>query len=77
MARTKTLSPSGHVAGASHHRARLSTETINTMRATYWRLVAEGRAGPGGLGYGWFAQRFGCSASTARDILQFRTRVAS
>lgn len=76
-----TRAPSGHIAGASHHSAKLSTETVAEMRALYQRLTKQGRAGmtggSGRLGYAWFAKRFGCSPSTARDIIKFKTRIAS
>ncbi len=63
--------------GHKHHKATLPTSTVKEMRALYSRLQKEGRIGMGGIGYGWFANRFGCSPSTARDILLYRTRASS
>lgn len=59
--------PSGHRAGASHPRARLTTEEVGKMRYLRERH---------GMTYAQLAERFGCGISTARDIVTYRTRIA-
>jgi hypothetical protein len=53
--------------GASHHRSKLSSKKVADMRAVYES---------GGVGYGFLAEVFGCGVSTARDIVQYRTRIS-
>lgn len=62
-----TRAPSGHRAGASHHRARLTTAEVKEMR---WLREHDG------MSYSKLAERFGCGVSTARDIVTYRTRMA-
>lgn len=63
-----TRSHTGHRCGASHPRAKLTTEQVSAMRAEY-------EAGVGG--YEYLAAKYGCGVSTARDIVKYRTRRAS
>jgi len=53
-----------------HHRAKLTNEQVEDMRQLYesWKRAGSNK------GYGWLALIFGCGASTARDIVQYRTR---
>ncbi|MBK8810783.1 MAG: hypothetical protein IPN69_08650 [Acidobacteria bacterium] len=61
----------GCVVGEQHHRAKLSDAQVAQMREAY----AIGKAQSGNrFGYGTLAARFGCGASTARDICTYRTR---
>lgn len=53
--------------GASHQKAKLSSEQVAEMRAIYET---------GGKGYGFLADIYKCGASTVRDIVQYRTRFA-
>ena len=62
-----TRSPSGHRAGASHHRARLTTDEVKEMR---W--LRDEYA----MSYSKLAERFNCGVSTVRDIVTYRTRMA-
>lgn len=59
--------PSGHRIGASHHRAKLSDAQVAQLRAAYI---------PGKVGYESLAKQFGCGISTARDLVQYKTRYA-
>lgn len=63
-----TRAPSGHRCGASHQRAKLTTEQVKEMRA-----IREAT----GASYAVLASRFGCGVSTARDIVNYWTRVSS
>lgn len=56
-----------HRCGASHPRAVLTSDQVQAMRADY-------DAGLGG--YVALSRRYGCGISTARDIVQYRTRWA-
>lgn len=62
-----TRAPSGHRCGASHQRAKLTSEQVEEMRHLRARH---------GWSYGRLADRFGCGVSTARDIVNYWTRVA-
>lgn len=62
-----TRSPTGHRCGASHHRAKLTTEQVKEMRAL--RETA-------GMSYAKLGIIFHCGESTARDIVNYRTRIA-
>lgn len=62
-----TRAPSGHRCGASHHRAKLTTEQVKEMRALRETT---------GASYAALAAQFGCGESTARDIVTYRTRIA-
>ena len=62
-----TRAPSGCRVGASHQKAKLTSEHVAEMRAIYET---------GGKGYGFLADVFKCGASTVRDIVQYRTRFA-
>ena len=57
---------------AKHHRSKLTSEQVRDMR----KLYAEWRVSGSRKGYGHLADLFGCGASTARDIVTFRTRWA-
>jgi hypothetical protein len=59
--------PSGCRVGASHQKAKLTSEQVAEMRAIYET---------GGKGYGFLAEIYGCGTSTVRDIVQYRTRFA-
>ena len=68
---------SGHRMGEWHHNARLSDHEVRMMRflATSARALGLQKAGRGGFGgYKWLGGRFGCGASTARDVVTYRTR---
>lgn len=68
MSRVMTSrAPSGHRAGASHPRARLTTEEVEDMR----NMREEH-----GTSYAKLARLFECGISTARDIVTYRTRMA-
>lgn len=54
----------GHRVGQCHHRARLNDEQVRALRSDHEE----------GLGYVRLAKRYGCSISTARDIVTYRTR---
>lgn len=60
----------GHRRGAAHPRARLSDDQVREMRQTYesWKHSGDRR------GYLALSRLYGCSASTARDIITYRTR---
>lgn len=60
----------GCVVGEQHHNAKLTDAQVAQMREAY----AIGKAQSSRYGYGSVAARFGCSVSTARDIITFRTR---
>lgn len=57
----------GHRIGASHQKAKLTTEQVQAMRRDYLA---------GGWGYEALACKYKCGVSTARDIVQYRTRFA-
>ena len=63
-----TRAPSGHRCGESHQRAKLTTEQVIEMRA-----IREST----GASYAVLASKFGCGESTARDIVNYWTRVSS
>ncbi len=63
-----TRNHTGHRCGASHQRSKLTTEQVTAMRAEY---------SAGGVGYQYLAAKYECGASTARDIVQYRTRWVS
>jgi Mor family transcriptional regulator len=65
---TITRNHTGHRCGASHQRAKLTTEQVNAMRAEY---------SAGGAGYAYLAAKYQCGVSTVRDIVQYRTRWVS
>lgn len=67
MKRT-TRAPSGHRCGSSHHRSKLTTEQVKEMR--HMREAT-------GMGYAKLAAKFGCGESTARDIVNYYTRISS
>jgi hypothetical protein len=60
-----TRNHTGHRCGASHQKAKLTDEQVSAMRADY-------EAGRGG--YMALSRRYNCGISTARDIVQYRTR---
>lgn len=64
---TITRNQTGHRCGASHQRAKLSSEQVAQMRADY---------GTGRMSYERLAMIYGCGISTARDIVLYRTRWA-
>lgn len=57
-----------HRVGASHQRAKLTTEQVQAMRSDY----ESGR-----VGYVALSHKYGCGISTVRDIVQYRTRWAA
>ena len=63
-----TRNHTGYRVGASHQRAKLTTDQVQAMRADY-------SAGRGG--YVALSRLYGCGISTVRDIVQFRTRWAA
>ena len=63
-----TRAPSGHRCGESHQRAKLTTEQVKEMRA-----IREAT----GASYAVLAAKFGCGESTARDIVNYYTRISS
>ncbi|CAI3787473.1 hypothetical protein AHFPHNDE_01137 [Pseudomonas sp. MM227] len=63
-----TRNHTNHRCGASHQRAKLTTEQVSAMRAEYEEGVG---------GYEYLAAKYGCGVSTARDIVKYRTRWAS
>lgn len=56
--------------GALHHNAKLTDSQVDEMRTLWESWKAAGSKN----GYGALAKIFGCGASTARDVVQFRTR---
>lgn len=62
-----TRNQTGHRCGASHQRAKLSTEQVAQMRAEYQT---------GRMSYARLAILYGCGTSTVRDIVLYRTRWA-
>lgn len=60
-----TRTQTGHRIGACHHRAKLSAETVQAMRADYIPYV---------FGLTKVARKYGCARSTARDICKGWTR---
>ncbi len=54
----------GHRVGECHGKAKLTDDQVAEIRAAY----------PHEGGYGILAMRFGCGASTVRDIVKYRTR---
>ena len=63
----QTRSPSGHRCGESHQRAKLTTDQVKEMR-----VIREAT----GASYAVLADKFGCGESTARDIVNYYTRIA-
>lgn len=61
-------SVTGHRVGEWHQRAKLSTEQVQEMRQLRQRH---------GMSYKALSERFGCGVSTARDIVNYWTRIAS
>ena len=59
--------PSGHRVGEWHQRAKLSSAQVEEMRHLRQRH---------GMSYKALSIRFGCGVSTARDIVNYWTRVA-
>lgn len=59
--------------GELHHHAKLSDNEVEAMRHTWGRWKAAGDR----RGYHAIAELWGCGASTARDILLYRTRTRS
>lgn len=57
----------GHRVGECHPKARLTTEQVKAMRAEYIPHVN---------GTTTLARKYGCGRSTARDIVNYATRVA-
>ena len=68
MQKRPTRAPSGHRCGASHQRAKLTTEQVKEMRDLRETT---------GMSYAMLAAKFGCGRSTARDIVNYWTRVSS
>ena len=66
-AKRLTRAPSGQRCGESHQRAKLTTDQVNEMRAM--REFT-------GASYAALAAQFGCGESTARDIVNYWTRIA-
>lgn len=62
-----TRNHTGHRIGASHHRAKLTTDQVARIRDDREQ----------GLSYSQLAQKYGCGLSTARDICKYWTRYAS
>jgi hypothetical protein len=58
-------SATGHRIGQDHQKAVLTDAQVRQMRAEYKPYV---------VGYDALAKKYGCGASTARDIVQHRTR---
>lgn len=54
--------------GKDHHNAKLTSEQVEQMRQ-----LRDDQ--PSIWSYQALADKFGCGASTARDIVQYRTRV--
>lgn len=56
--------------GAAHHNARLTDKQVIDMRDLYesWKEANSKK------GYGALADLFQCGVSTARDIVQYKTR---
>jgi len=61
----ETRNHTGHLCGANHPKARLTTEQVKEMREIYTS---------GSIGYPFLAEIFNCGISTARDIVLYRTR---
>lgn len=62
-----TSNHTGHRVGQCHHRAQLTTEQVQAMRAEYIPYVN---------GLTKLARKYGCGRSTARDICSYATRAA-
>lgn len=60
-----TRNHTGHRVGACHQRAKLTTAQVLAIRADYSANLG---------GYVALSRKYGCGASTVRDIVQFRTR---
>lgn len=54
--------------GERHGKAELSDEKVLAMRAEHV---------PGKVGYETLGRKYGCGASTARDICTYRTRITA
>jgi Mor family transcriptional regulator len=55
----------GYRVGEDHQKAKLTNEQVEQMRAEHETK---------GSSYGQLAKAFKCGVSTARDIVQYRTR---
>ena len=62
-----TRATSGHRCGSSHQRAKLTTDQVKQMRNLRETT---------GMSYAKLAAQFGCGESTARDIVNYHTRIA-
>jgi hypothetical protein len=51
-----------------HHKAKLTDAQVKAMRAEYLAYIR---------GYGYLAKKYGCGESTARDIVNFYTRISA
>lgn len=51
----------------THHKAKLSFADVKLMRQQHMAYI---------VGYGELAKRFKCGVSTARDIINFKTRLS-
>jgi len=60
-----TRNHTGHRVGECHHRAKLTTEQVQAMRAEYIPYVN---------GLTMLARKYQCSRSTVRDICNYATR---
>lgn len=49
-----------------HHKAKLTNAQVKQMRAEHLAYIR---------GYGYLANKYGCGVSTARDIVNFYTRI--
>lgn len=56
--------------GENHHRVTLTDAEVEALRHTWERWKAAGDR----RGYGAIAELWGCGPSTARDIIQYKTR---
>jgi len=63
-----TRSPSGHRCGESHQKAKLTDAQVREMRR---------RNQEDGIGFVLLGREFGCSKWTARDIVQYHTRITA
>tara|TARA_R110001592_G_scaffold111372_6_gene308500 strand:+ start:17864 stop:18058 length:195 start_codon:yes stop_codon:yes gene_type:complete len=62
-----TRNHTGHPTGQHHHRAKLTTEQVQAMRAEYIPYVN---------GLTKLARKYQCPRSTVRDICNYMTRTA-
>jgi hypothetical protein len=63
----------GHRVGQWHGRSKFSDEKVAQVRKVY----AESRERGAPVGYALLGRAFGMSASTARDIVKYRTRASA